>query len=269
MTPGGGDGAYAPTRATSEPTCCGLEGARSGSSRLDRPGGRCRACLVRSVRHAGADNDDDRQRGVGRPVVAWVHVDTSTWSGPSVTCKAQSPRSRGTKWAAAVEGAVDRVLDGCVGLDPLDVTVSAHRSDGRSVWVSRSPPATPQSRSSPGSSLLSWALDPATDEPAPSLTVAGEGLNVLQADVAAAVAGHERLVVVVGQREWGRRPCWPSRRRPLPRRAGGVRLPDGKRSAVRAIPWSSSSSGRGRVTAPGLVYQFVTTRRSLLLRTQR
>jgi flagellar biosynthesis GTPase FlhF len=46
--------------------------------------------------------------------------------------------------------------------------------------------------------ILSWVVDAHTDQPAPSLTVTTDELDVLQADAAAAVAGHDRLVVVVG-----------------------------------------------------------------------
>ena len=46
--------------------------------------------------------------------------------------------------------------------------------------------------------MLAWAIDAQADDPAPSTTVDRDGLDVLQADAAAAVAGHDRLVVVVG-----------------------------------------------------------------------
>ena len=41
-------------------------------------------------------------------------------------------------------------------------------------------------------------MDAQVDEPAPSPTVVRAGLDVLQADAAAAVAGADRLVIVVG-----------------------------------------------------------------------
>ena len=46
--------------------------------------------------------------------------------------------------------------------------------------------------------VLTWAMDAQLDEPVPSCTVDRDGLDVLQATAAAAVAGHDRLVVVVG-----------------------------------------------------------------------
>jgi hypothetical protein len=49
-------------------------------------------------------------------------------------------------------------------------------------------------------SIASWALAAQAAEPRPSTTVHVEHLDVLQADVAAAVAGDDRLVLVVGWR---------------------------------------------------------------------
>jgi ATP-dependent exoDNAse (exonuclease V) alpha subunit len=46
--------------------------------------------------------------------------------------------------------------------------------------------------------ILTWAMDAQLDEARPSRTADRDGLDVLQADAAAAVAGADRLVVVVG-----------------------------------------------------------------------
>ena len=46
--------------------------------------------------------------------------------------------------------------------------------------------------------ILAWAIDAQLDEPRPSRTVDRDRLDVLQGDAAAAVAGHDRLVVIVG-----------------------------------------------------------------------
>jgi hypothetical protein len=46
--------------------------------------------------------------------------------------------------------------------------------------------------------ILTWASDAQLEEPQPSASVVGDGLDVLQADAAAAVAGQNRLVLVVG-----------------------------------------------------------------------
>ena len=79
--------------------------------------------------------------------------------------------------------------------------------------------------------VLAWAIEAQANDPHPSTTVDREGLDVLQADAAAAVAGTDRLVIVVGPAGAGkttmlqhavddldrtgtaRRSVWPRRRR--------------------------------------------------------
>jgi hypothetical protein len=46
--------------------------------------------------------------------------------------------------------------------------------------------------------VLVWAMDAQADDPCPSTTVDRDGLDVVRADAAAAVAGADRLVLVVG-----------------------------------------------------------------------
>ena len=46
--------------------------------------------------------------------------------------------------------------------------------------------------------ILTWAIDAQTPDPTSSSTVRGGGLDVLQADAAAAAAGADRLVLIVG-----------------------------------------------------------------------
>ena len=53
--------------------------------------------------------------------------------------------------------------------------------------------------------ILTWAFDAQLDDPQPSRTVERAGLDVVQADAAAAVAGHDRLVVIVGPAGAGNR----------------------------------------------------------------
>ena len=128
----------------------------------------------------------------------------STWTRADVIraiSDVQRPLSTipGHQWAAAVERCADQVLDGCVDLDPVDPAGRRRQSDGRSVWVE---PIAAQFTSdavlAEEERILSWALDVHADQRAPSPTVDTAGLDVLQADAAAAVAGHDRLVVVVG-----------------------------------------------------------------------
>lgn len=105
----------------------------------------------------------------------------------------------GRDWAKAVKHACDRVIDGCVTLDPPDARGPARPSDGRSIWLAPSEPHLTHERVlAQEEHILTFALD-AHERPAtPSVTLDRGDLDVLQADAAAAVAGHDQLVLVVG-----------------------------------------------------------------------
>ena len=104
----------------------------------------------------------------------------------------------GDRWAQQLGRAVDRVLDHCVMLDP-DGDGPRRRSDGRSVWIE---PVAPQVTShqvlAQEEAILSGVADAQLDDPSPSATVNRGGLDVLQFSAAAAVAGEDRVVVIVG-----------------------------------------------------------------------
>jgi conjugative relaxase-like TrwC/TraI family protein len=72
-------------------------------------------------------------------IVEEVSAQHSSWGRPDVVqaiCDRQRPTAQmsGTRWAAAIERAADRVLGHCVDLDPPDVT-TRRTSDGRSLWI--------------------------------------------------------------------------------------------------------------------------------------
>ena len=72
-------------------------------------------------------------------------------------------------------------------------------SDGRSVWIEPTAPRfTSEAVLAQEEAILTWAMAAQADPPAPSTTVDRDGLDPLQADAAAAVAGDDRLVLVVG-----------------------------------------------------------------------
>ena len=136
-------------------------------------------------------------------VVEAVSAQHSSWGRPDVIraiCDVHRPVSQmsGRRWAAAIERAADRVLEHCVDLDPPGVT-RRRESDGRSLWIE---PTAPRYASeavlTQEEHILSWAIEAQTESPAPSKTVNRNGLDVLQAEAAAAVAGEDRLVLVVG-----------------------------------------------------------------------
>ncbi len=118
-----------------------------------------------------------------------------------VFCDLQRPVAGvgGSEWAQLIEAAADRVIEQCVDLDPNRVSGRVRECDGRSEWIE---PVAAHITSEPilvqEETILAWALDASAGEPRPSTSVATTGLDVLQHDAAAAVAGEDRLVVIVG-----------------------------------------------------------------------
>jgi conjugative relaxase-like TrwC/TraI family protein len=160
--------------------------------------------LVAAIETASVDRNRTRGKTITvEEVVDALSVSGSTWNRADalrVICDLQAPVSSlsGHRWAAVLEEACNRVVDGCVDLDPPG-PVTRRASDGRSVWLE---PVAPQFTSdtilAEEESILTWAMEAQADDPAPSPTVIRTGLDVLQADAAAAVAGADRLVLVVG-----------------------------------------------------------------------
>lgn len=109
------------------------------------------------------------------------------------------PGLSGEEWAARIENWADAVVGRCLELDPDDTNAARRASDGRSMWHEPiSPHITTEAILAEEELIASWALDAQAADPRPSLTVMAGHLDVLQADVAAAVAGDDRLVLVVG-----------------------------------------------------------------------
>ncbi|MGZ0192452.1 MAG: ATP-dependent DNA helicase [Acidimicrobiales bacterium] len=109
------------------------------------------------------------------------------------------PGHDATTWATALDKAVDRVLGSCIDLDPETDRTVRRSCDGRSLYIE---PITNQSTSehvlAQEEHILTWALDAQAGDPIPSHTVADDALDDGQHDAASAVAGHDRLVLVVG-----------------------------------------------------------------------
>jgi len=109
------------------------------------------------------------------------------------------PGYDGTTWATELDRAVDRVLASCVDLDPESDHTLRRSCDGRSLHIE---PITNQSTSEhvlvQEERIVSWAHDAQADDPIPSHTIADDALDDGQHDAASAVAGHDRLVLVVG-----------------------------------------------------------------------
>ena len=136
-------------------------------------------------------------------VIEAVSQQRSSWARADVLqaiCDLQRPVAQqpGHGWAGTLDRATDHVIAQLVDLDPPGET-TRRGSDGRSVWIE---PTAPRFTSEPvlaqEEEVITWAMAAQADPPAPSTTVNCNGLDGLQADAAAAVAGDDRLVLVVG-----------------------------------------------------------------------
>lgn len=108
------------------------------------------------------------------------------------------PRFSGREWARVLEQAADEVAAAHRDLDPPPPG-PLRAADGRSIWVEPiKANLTHDTILAQEERILAFALDAHSHEPAPSRTVDTAGLDVLQADAARAVAGDDRLVLVVG-----------------------------------------------------------------------
>ena len=137
-------------------------------------------------------------------IIEQLSTGGSTWTRADVLraiCDVTPPTSElsGERWATVLERACDLVLEHCVDLDPVDTTAPRRSTDGRSLWLEPTAPRfTGDQVLAQEEHILTWALDAHDTPPAPSDTVEVHGLDVLQSDAARAVAGHDRLVLVVG-----------------------------------------------------------------------
>jgi conjugative relaxase-like TrwC/TraI family protein len=160
--------------------------------------------LVEALDRAARERPDRGDPGlVIDDVVDYLSAGGSTWTRADIMrilCDDEPPPREvsGTEWAEALEELGDVVIEHCVDVDPA--TPSPRRgSDGRSAWLE--PTAahlTSQHILAEEEAVLTWAMDAHADPATVSTTVDCDGLDVMQADAAAAVAGHDRLVVVVG-----------------------------------------------------------------------
>ncbi len=162
------------------------------------------ASLTAGIRTAAHTRTTERQHVSVGDVVDTVAARRSAWHRLDVlqaicdTIRPQ-PGIDGARWANTLERATDNVLEHCVDLDPNDRHTTRRESDGRSVWIE------PSARHHTSSDILaqeehiiSWAIDNQQTPPQPSTSINSDGLDVMQAEAAAAVAGYDRLVLVVG-----------------------------------------------------------------------
>ncbi|MGH9271377.1 MAG: MobF family relaxase, partial [Ilumatobacteraceae bacterium] len=159
--------------------------------------------LVEAIDAAGRDAPQVVDGVTVAELVEAVSATRSSWSRADVLrvlcdvlpTMAEMP---GRRWLDVLERAADHTVAQCIDLDPGD-PVATRASDGRSLWIH--PTATRFTSEAvlvEEEYVLSWAMEAQSPEPAPSTTVDGMGLDLLRADAAAAVAGDDQLVLVVG-----------------------------------------------------------------------
>jgi len=160
--------------------------------------------MLASVRRAARKRTQD----VGVTIadaVEQLSATGSTWTRADVVqaiCDLAPPASHlsGRDWATAIEHAADRVAEACTSLDPNHGNGPVRASDGRSSWIAPvEPHLTSERVLAQEERIVLFAIEAHDEPPRPSITIERAGLDVLQADAAAAaVAGDDRLVLVVG-----------------------------------------------------------------------
>lgn len=137
-------------------------------------------------------------------VVDQLTANGSTWLPIDVlraVCDLTPPQSAvsGREWVEVLDAAVERVVAAGIDLDPRDTTGPVRESDGRSIWLEPiRPHLSTEGVVAEEERIVVFAMDAHEQPEAASPTVDVDGLDVLQANAARAVAGDGPLVLVVG-----------------------------------------------------------------------
>ena len=163
------------------------------------------ADVAHSVTEVGRElNAEPIPRVTVAETVEALSVGGSTWNRADVMralCDKQRPLlgTPAAQWANTLERACDAVIESCVELDPVDAAAPRRASDGRSMWLEPTAPhITSEQVLAEEEYVLSWAIDAQSDDPRPSVAIDAGWLDAMQEDVAAAIAGDDRLVLAVG-----------------------------------------------------------------------
>ena len=160
--------------------------------------------LTADIHAAARAQPTERQQIAIGDVVTELAERRSAWHRLDVTqalCDTfrPIPGIDGIDWAALLERATGTVLDECVDLDPQEIHSRRRTSDGRSVWIEPSARHhTSEQVLAQEEHIIVWAIDNQLDPPNPSPTINSDRLDVMQVEAAAAAAGSDRLVLVVG-----------------------------------------------------------------------
>ena len=160
--------------------------------------------LVDSVRTAAREHVAAASPVTVAEVLEELAERRSTWNRMDVlrtlagTARPQ-PGHDASSWAKALEAGADTVLDACIDLDPAIGTGRRRGSDGRSLLIEPvANQATSEHVLAQEERIITWAIDAQLDDPAPSSTITDTDLDDGQRAAAGAVAGDDRLVLVVG-----------------------------------------------------------------------
>lgn len=176
----------------------------------------------------------------------WLPIDVMR-----VLCDVLPPDGRpGPEWVEALDRAVAQVTKHNAVLDP-EASGPVRASDGRSVWVEPiKAHLTDQHILDQEERILAFADAARSGEPTASPSVEANGLDSLQADAARAVAGEDRLVLVVGPAGTGKTTTL-------------ARAVDDLRSAGRSVFGVAPTAKAARVLADGTGMRTVTVAKLL------
>ncbi|MDQ6696078.1 MAG: AAA family ATPase [Actinomycetota bacterium] len=161
--------------------------------------------LINEITAIGRQQSTTRNGMTIEEVIDRLSASGSTWTpadvlGAICDLATVEPSMPGDRWGAALDRASQQVAGACEDIDPSgDDGGQRRESDGRSVWLEPTAPhLTSTAILAQEEHILTWAMNAQADDPNPSTTINRDGLDVMQADAAAAVAGSDWLVVVVG-----------------------------------------------------------------------
>ena len=163
------------------------------------------------------------------------------------------PGVDGAAWARTLEATTDQIVAGQVSLDP-SAAGPVRASDDRSIWLDPNTSSfTHPLVLEQEERIITFALDAHTHDPAPSTTVDTTGLDVLQAGAARAVAGTDRLVLVVGPAGTGKTTTLARARLDL---ADQQRRVVGLAPTAKAARVLTAETGIGAQTLAKLLYEW-------------
>ncbi len=217
------------------------------------------ASLNQGIRTAGREAEPI-QHTTAADIMAVLSEKSSVWHRMDVlrtltdTLRPHAGQS-GQRWADFLDRAANRILEHSINLDPrLDADARRRRSDGRSIWIE--PIAghhTSETVLAQEERILTWAIDQQLDDPQPSTTVAVGRLDLLQQDGARAVAGLDRLVIVVGPAGTGKTTMLTAAAEDLRRRGRNVYAVAPTAKAARTL---GRETGMTADTVAKLVYEW-------------